>query len=230
MRTLCFFAFFVSLLNSQASGADRIYQITAKNRANSNLASIVWATHGRRSSVFNPGEKAGRGLARLAEDGITSKLKKEMKRQQNGSRGVNSIGETFGIRRKGQETCRVRTDSLSGFLSWASTAESSNDTFAGQSRPRLPRRINQTIKRKIVTLDGGSKVNTESRNDVPCLGSHNVGQAENGVIRKSDAIRGDADLNQSRGWGQYIATIRMRCDMVAESKKVGLAAKLRISA
>ncbi len=73
-------------------------------------------------------------------------------------------------------------------------------------------------------------MNTESRNDVPCLGSHNVGQAENGVIRKSDAIRGDADLNQSRGWGQYIATIRMRCDMVAESKKVGLAAKLRISA
>ncbi|MEN8716168.1 MAG: hypothetical protein ABF384_14745 [Verrucomicrobiales bacterium] len=53
-------------------------------------------------------------------------------------------------------------------------------------------------------------MNTESRNDVPCLGSHKVGQAENGVIRKSDAIRGDADLNQSRGWGQYIATIRMR--------------------
>jgi len=210
MRTLCFFALFVSLLNSQASAADRIYQITAKNRANSGLASIVWATHGRRASVFNPGEEASRGLARLAEDRITSKLKKEMKRQQNGSRGVNSIGETFGIRRKGKETFRVRTDSLSGFLSWASTAECSNDTFAGQSRSRLPRRINQTIKRKIVALDADSEVNTESRNDVLCLGSHNAGQAKNGVIRRSDAIRGDADLNRSRVWGQYIATIRTR--------------------
>ncbi|MCH1409211.1 MAG: hypothetical protein L7V87_09285 [Verrucomicrobiales bacterium] len=53
-------------------------------------------------------------------------------------------------------------------------------------------------------------MNTESRNDVPCLGSQNVGQPENGVIRKSDAIRGDADLNQSRSCGEYISTTRMR--------------------
>ena len=160
--------------------------------------------------MYRRGEPASRGLARLAEDGVTSRLKKEMKRQRNSSRGVHSIGETFEMSRKSKETFRVRADGRRRFLSWASMAECSNDTFAGQSRFRLPRSLYQTRKRKIISLDAGSEVNTESRDHVPCLGAHNAGEKEKSLIRRSDAIRGDADLSRSRNWGKYIATIRVR--------------------
>lgn len=209
MRSLLF-ATILFLLPCSHSFGNQIYEVTIKNRANSALTSIVWATHGQRASMFRRGKKASRGLAALAEDGGTSRLKKEMRRQMKGSRGVHSVGEEFGPGRKGRVKFRVEADSRRAFLSWATMAVCSNDTFAGQARFRLPRRVNQSRKRLVVALDAGSEVNTESASDVPCLGAHGTGQAEGGVVHRSDAIRGDADLNRSRGWGKYIATIRVK--------------------
>lgn len=195
---------------SQFTLGDETYEITITSRASSALTSIVWATHGKRASMYRRGRKASPGLAELAKDGVTSILKREMKAQEGEPRGVHSVGEAFGVGKKGTVTFRVRADSRRARLSWATMAVCSNDTFAGQAGMPLPRQGAKARKRRVVALDAGAEVNTEAADDVPCLGAHGVGPAENGVIRRSDAIRGDADLSRSRGWGRYIATIKVR--------------------
>ncbi|MDF1861803.1 MAG: spondin domain-containing protein [Verrucomicrobiales bacterium] len=206
---LCLFA---SLLFSgtEINAADAVYEVTITNRAKSSLTSIVWATHGNQARFFQRGKKASPGLAELAKDGGTNLAKKELKRQSKGGRGVHSVGVAFGPGAGRTTTFRVRADERRPFLSWATMAVCSNDTFAGQSRYRLPQRLNHTRRKQVLAYDAGAEVNTETSSDVPCLGGHGVGEEENGVVHLSNAIRGDADLRRSRGWGNYIATIRVR--------------------
>jgi hypothetical protein len=206
---LCLLAPFL-LSGMATAAADAVYEVTITNRAGSSLTSIVWATHGNQARFFQRGKKASPGLAELAKDGGTNLAKKELKRQSKGRRGVHSVGVAFGPGAKRTSTFRVRADERRPFLSWATMAVCSNDTFAGQSRYRLPRQLNHTKRKLVHAFDAGAEVNTETSSDVPCLGGHGVGEEENGVVRLSDAIRGDADLRRSRGWGKYIATIRIR--------------------
>ena len=190
--------------------ADAVYQVTIQNRARSALTSVAWATHGGKARMFQRGKRASRGIAELGKDGITGIVKREMKAQRKGPRGVHSVGEAFGMGGGGKTRFRVKADNARRLLSWATMAVCSNDTFAGQDSWRLPRAVGRTKRKSIVALDAGAEVNTESRDDVPCLGAHGVGPAEDKPIRRSDAIRGDADLKKSRGWGKYIARITVR--------------------
>lgn len=201
----------VALLSvaTESRSQDRVYEVTIVNRAKSGLTSVVWATHGHRARFFKRGRMASHGLAELAKDGVTSIAKRELKAQQRKARGVHSVGEAFGMGAKKSTTFRVRADERTPFLSWATMAVCSNDTFAGQDRLKLPRRIDQTITRNVPALDAGAEVNTESAEDVPCLGAHGVGPEESLPILRSDAVRGDVDIPRKRGWGRYIAKIRV---------------------
>jgi len=194
-------------LASKSWAQDAVYEVTIRNRAKSSLTSVVWATHGHQARFFKRGKRASHGVAELAKDGTTSIAKRELKAQIKKPRGVHSVGEAFGMGAGKTTTFTIRADERRPFLSWATMAVCSNDTIAGQDKLRLPTRVNQTISRVVVALDAGAEVNTESRNDVPCLGAHGVGQVENLPVRRSDAVRGDVDIPRSRGWGRYIAKI-----------------------
>ncbi len=211
-RRILLFAVVVALSHTfpaETHATDRVYEVTIINRANSGLTSVVWATHGNQARFFQRGKKASRGVAELAKDGITSIAKRELKAQKKGGRGVHSVGEAFGMGAKKSTTFRVRADERRPFLSWATMAACSNDTFAGQDRLRLPTQVDQAISRVVVALDAGAEVNTESKDDVPCLGAHGVGLVEDLPIRRSDAIRGDSDLSKKQGWPRYIAKIKV---------------------
>lgn len=208
--TLTSIAVIAVIFSAIETGAtDRIYEVTIMNRANSGLTSVVWATHGSQARFFKRGKKASVGVAELAKDGTTSIAKRELKAQKEGRRGVHSVGEAFGMGAKKSTSFRVKADELRPFLSWATMAVCSNDTFAGQDRLRLPSQVGQTISRVVVALDAGAEVNTESRDDVPCLGAHGVGVVEDLPIRRSDAVRGDVDIPRKRGWPRYIAKIKV---------------------
>lgn len=202
---LCFSVSLVSL--SPISAADRVYEVRVVNRARSGLTSIMWATHGPRARMYRRGKKASRGVAELAKDGILSILRRELVAQQKKAKGVDSIGVGFGPGPKRQSTFRVRSSPGHRLFSWSTMAVCSNDTFAGQDSFRLPRYVGQTKTKLILAYDAGAEVNTESRDDVPCLGAHGVGPEEDKPIRLSDAVRGDGDIPKSRGWGKYIARI-----------------------
>lgn len=207
-KTLMIAAFLATFPAGSISRAeDAVYEVTIRNRAKSSLTSVVWATHGHQARFFKRGKRASHGVAELAKDGTTSIAKRELKAQTKKPRGVHSVGEAFGIGAGKVTRFTIRADDHRPFLSWATMAVCSNDTIAGQDKLRLPTRVDQTISRVVVALDAGAEVNTESRDDVPCLGAHGVGQVENLPIRRSDAIRGDADLPRNRGWGRYIAKI-----------------------
>ncbi|MEM9016506.1 MAG: spondin domain-containing protein, partial [Verrucomicrobiota bacterium] len=147
MKTLSLFLVVVFATALTPASGDDMYEITISNRAKSSLTSIVWATHGRQASMFRRGEKASLGVAEMAEDGVAGILKREMRAQEKGPRGVHSVGESFGPGAKGSVTFRVRADSRRAFLSWATMAVCSNDTFAGQAAFRLPRQYGHTKKR-----------------------------------------------------------------------------------
>lgn len=213
MKDLLHLPIFTAIIVALPAGspaADELYEVTVENEAKSALTSVVWATHGKQARFFKRGKRASKGVAELAKDGVTSIAKKELKAQQKGSRGVHTVGEAGGISGGGKTKFQVRTDSEHRYLSWATMAVCSNDTFAGQDSLRLPKAVNQTTRKMVRALDAGAEVNTESKDDVPCLGAHGVGPEESKKIRLSDAIRGDADLSKKRGWGKYIARITVK--------------------
>ncbi|MGI9658646.1 MAG: spondin domain-containing protein [Gaiellaceae bacterium] len=181
------------------------FQITIRNLGRADLTSPVYAVHNKSARLFRVGKKASPGLGALAEDGVTSQLLAEARRK----RGVGQADVGPRIAPRKSASFRVTTTSKHLRLSWGSMQVCSNDTFVGQSAARLPAR--KVGARKVIrlrALDAGTEQNTESANDVPCLGAHNVGPSESKVVRRSPGIKGIADLNNaSQGWGRFLARV-----------------------
>ena len=184
------------------------FQVTIRNLGRADLTSVVYAVHNKSARLFRIGKKASAGLSALAEDGATSRLLAEARRK----RGVGQADVGPRIPPRKSASFRITTTTKHLRLSWGSMQVCSNDSFAGQSAARLPAK--KVGARKVVrlrALDAGTERNTESGNDVPCLGAHNVGPSESEVVRRSPGIKDIADLNNaSQGWGRFLARVTIK--------------------
>ena len=182
------------------------YKVTVSNKAGSDLTGIVWAVGDRRANLYRLGRRPSNGLALLAEDGVTGNLIAEFR----AAKGRRAVGVGPRVRAGRSSTFRVTTTTRHRRLSLASMAVCSNDTIMGINKVALPLKRGRKNRRvvRVRAIDAGSEKNTEAARDVPCLGAHFAGPSENGKVRFSRGIRGNADLSAAtHGWGRYIAVV-----------------------
>ncbi len=191
-----------------AGGQNYVFKVTIRNLGRADLTPPVYAVHNRSFRLFRLGKKASPGIAALAEDGVTSVALSEARAKRG--LGAANVGPRIPARRSA--SFRITTTNKHLRLSWASMQTCSNDTFVGQTNARLPAaRVGARKTLRLRALDGGSEVNTESRSHVPCLGAHNVGPSEKGVIKRSKGIQGSGDVNNStQGWGRFLARVTIK--------------------
>ncbi len=190
-----------------------VFKVTIRNLGRADLTSPVYAVHNRSFRLFRLGKKASPGIADLAEDGATSGALAEAR----GKRGVGqaNIGPRIAARRSA--SFRITTTSKHLRLSWAAMQICTNDVMAAQSNAKLlALKVGARRVVRIRALDAGSEQNTESRAHVPCLGTHNVGPNENGVVKRSKGIRGRGDVvNATQGWGKFLARVTNQAHQLA---------------
>lgn len=182
-----------------------VFKVTIRNLGRADLTPPVYAVHNKSFRLWRLGKKASRGIARLAEDGVTSRALAEARAKRG--LGMAGVGPRIAPRRSA--SFRITTTSKHLRLSWASMQVCSNDTFAGQTSARLPAaKVGDRRVVRLRAMDAGSERNTESRAHVPCLGAHNVGPNEKRVIRVSKGIMGVGDVNNAtQGWGRFLTRV-----------------------
>ncbi len=173
------------------------YKITVTNVTKGQpLTPAVVAVHSASFKMFKLGEEASEGLKRLAEDGVTTDLVKELK----GHPAVKATATGSGVVLPGQSTEILVNSAKVGYISLATMLARTNDAFAAGRFLRVPAKKGHKVAYHLSVYDAGSEINSESCADIPAppCDSHNVGPDGEGFVHSHPGVYGIADLQVLR--------------------------------
>ncbi len=173
------------------------YKITIQNLTKGQpLTPPVVISHGKKFNLFTIGEQASKGLYKLAEDGQTDVLLKEV--MDSGAKAV--VGE--GVILPGKKGELILKSTMRGLrLSLAAMLARTNDAFIGLKDLKIKLRRNQSISKLLSVYDAGSEKNTESCAHIPAPPCSSPGMRtveSEGFVRPHEGIFGHTDLLTSR--------------------------------
>lgn len=178
------------------------------------LSPFVFVAHGAGFALYELGRPASEGVWRLAEDGHTSYLVKELEKQSL----VKTVTVGSGIQPGREQTSEIEVEDddypvhHQTFLSLISMLAQTNDGFAGGSGLKLPE--TGSVSYELRAYDAGSEVNNESCKYVPAppCNSHNarMPMGAEGYVTAHTGILGVGDLKPLRdGFANPVAIVKI---------------------
>jgi len=164
----------------------------------------VIASHGK-FRIFQPGKRAPKELAYIAEDAINGPMVERLSK----SRKVFDVVEGDAVILPGSSgTYMLELKHGYTYISVMAMLVNSNDAFTGKSGIKPPRK--GSAEHYLWALDAGTEANTEKASDIPgpCCGSPEVRVPTHEKIRKHRGIKGTGDLDPAiYGWRGPVAKL-----------------------
>jgi hypothetical protein len=212
--------------STNAPGRGRMVRITLENLTRSQtLSPPVFVSHNDEAPpLFKEGAKASFGLMRIAEEGNAGPLLSEVVTKRIGD-AFGGVGSATSVLPGQRRVLELEVTREFPKISGATMLVMTNDGFTGINgfaayELREPQRM------ELMAYDAGTERNNERKSHlIALMGTER--DPENGVIKRHDGIRGDADAPDSWKFDPSRPVARITIEPLAAADMTGSTAQPR---